>query len=463
MGRLRVALERAFYQLTRLIMIPVAHAHYRHIDVLHLERLPRRGPLLLVANHPSSLADVLLLGVALRRTLRFVAYSGLYHPRFHGWFLTACGVVKVYRHEDDPDRAWRNRAALARLQSALARGEAVAMFPEGDSRSDRRVDRLKTGAARLALAHQLKGAPSGTLTLLPVGLTFSQRTQLRSDVTIAVGEALPLGRHLAHARDDLEDAVHTLTADMHAALSALILNVTDRRDEPLVRDIERLAMTRLRAEHPLIPRHELLQHVIEAIGWYREHDPVTLERSIGRFEGYRARLAAHRLTDEALAERVPAHAWLRRPLELLTLGALGLPFMLAGVAIHGAPLALVEWGARRGGRDATRISYARIMSALMVFGGLYGAGFVVMWWRHWPVPAIVGTLVAALALGVFAWSYRVWLARERHRLRLGWLMATRPWEIAELRRRRALLVRLIARGERRWRAAGGTLDVPRAS
>jgi len=456
-------LEQACYQLVRLVMIPAAHAHFRRIDVLHLERLPRRGPVLLVANHPSSLTDVLVLAVALRRTLRFVAYSGLYQPWPHGWFLAACGVVPVWRHEDDPEHAWRNRASLARLTAALANGEAVAMFPEGDSRADRYVDRLKTGAARVALAYHLAGAPSGTLALIPAGLTFSQRTALRSDVTIAVGEALPLGRHLEHAHGDLEGAVHALTADLHAALSALILAVTERRDEPLVRDIERLAMARLRAAYPASAPHELLQEVTHAIAWYRAHDPVALERVAGLFEGYRARLRAHRLTDAVLAERVPAHAWLRRPLELLTLGAIGLPFMLVGAALHGVPLALAEAGARWVGRDPTRISYARIMGGVAGFGMLYCGAAWWMWSRHWPVPGIVGLLVAAAGLGVFAWSYRVWLARERHRLRLGWLLATRPGEVAALRGRRSLLVRLIERGGRRWLAEGGAPGLTRAS
>ena len=103
------------------------------------------------------------------------------------------------------------------------------------------------------------------------------------------------------------------------------------------------------------------------------------------------------------------------------------------------------------------------MGGILVFGLLYGGGFLAMWWFHWPVPAIVATLLGALALGIFAWSYRVWLTRERHRLRLGWLLASRPGEIAALRRRRALLLRLIARGERRWLAAGGSLGLTRAS
>jgi 1-acyl-sn-glycerol-3-phosphate acyltransferase len=90
------------------------------------ERLPARGPLLLVANH-ISLADPPVLGVAARRLILFLAMAELFHHPWLGGFVRAVGCIPVDRSRTDFSAA---REAIRQLRV----GHCLAIFPEGGIR-----------------------------------------------------------------------------------------------------------------------------------------------------------------------------------------------------------------------------------------------------------------------------------------------------------------------------------------
>ncbi len=160
------------------------------------------GPLIVVANHESVL-DPLVLGVAVPRTLRFLAKEELWRLPLLARRLDDLGGIPVARGRGD-------RAAIEAAAAALARGEAVAMFPAGGVR---REGRWLRGAARLAL---LTGTP-----LLPVRLLGTAGALRRGHVgfprlAALIGEPLrvaPQAPTIAAAR--------TLTERMQRAVAGL--------------------------------------------------------------------------------------------------------------------------------------------------------------------------------------------------------------------------------------------------
>ena len=128
-----------------------------------LERVPRHGPFLLVANH-RSLADPPIIGWAVGhkvgRVIHFMAKEEMRRWPIIGWLAEGSGVFFVRRGEGDRSA---QRAAL-RL---LAEGRPIAIFPEGTRSKDGRLGPAKPGAALLAIR---SGAP-----LLPVAITGTER------------------------------------------------------------------------------------------------------------------------------------------------------------------------------------------------------------------------------------------------------------------------------------------------
>ena len=195
------------------------------------EAVPRRGPVLLVANHPNSLLDPLLVAAAARRPVRFLAKAPLFADWKIGWLIRAAGAIPVYRRADDPAHMDRNEEMFRAVHAALAGGAVVGMFPEGLSHSEPALAPLRTGAARIALgAHALTGRP---FPVVPIGLVFRQKDTFRSDALVLVGQPVPWDDLAARGVDD-EAVVRVLTGRIAAALRQLTVNLERWQDQPLV-------------------------------------------------------------------------------------------------------------------------------------------------------------------------------------------------------------------------------------
>lgn len=156
--------------------------------VIGLEHVPREGAFILVANHASDL-DPPFLGWAgghqTGRVIHFMAKIEMQRWPIFGWLADRSGVFYVRRGEGD-------RGAQRTALDLLARGEPIAVFPEGTRSRDGRLCPGKPGTALLALR---SGAPvvpagiAGTQHLRPPG----ERLVRRHAITIRFGEPFVLG------------------------------------------------------------------------------------------------------------------------------------------------------------------------------------------------------------------------------------------------------------------------------
>lgn len=147
-----------------------------------LDRVPRNGAFIVVANHLSNL-DPLIVGATAGhlngRLIHFMSKEELRHWPVIGWLATQAGVYFVRRGEGD-------RGAQRLTLEYLARGEPVGFFPEGHRSRDGTLKEARNGASLLAIR---AGVP-----LLPVGISgtnriFPRGSRLprRSKVTVRIG------------------------------------------------------------------------------------------------------------------------------------------------------------------------------------------------------------------------------------------------------------------------------------
>jgi 1-acyl-sn-glycerol-3-phosphate acyltransferase len=141
-----------------------------------LDHIPRRGPLIIVANHVSYM-DAILLGSAAPRPIQFMVLQWMYDLLFLRWFYWGMGTVPVQSDGND-------RKAIKRAMRVLERGRVLGIFPEGTRSPDGRIGETRPGAAMIAA---LSGAPvvpafiAGARESMPVGARFPApaRVQVR--------------------------------------------------------------------------------------------------------------------------------------------------------------------------------------------------------------------------------------------------------------------------------------------
>jgi 1-acyl-sn-glycerol-3-phosphate acyltransferase len=193
-------------------------AFHRSVDVRWSERLPRDRPVLIVANHGNGFVDPVVVAGVLGRLPRFLAKAALWKVVVARPFLGLAGVLPVYRTADG-DRASDNTSVFDACHRELAQRATVAIFPEGTTGDRAGLDRVKSGAARIALG-ALPTAPD--VVIVPIGMAFESRVETRSRAVVMFGEPIEVAGYVGAGLDadgepDRADA-EALTARITEAL-----------------------------------------------------------------------------------------------------------------------------------------------------------------------------------------------------------------------------------------------------
>lgn len=194
-----------FYNLAKL----VAYVLFSY-RVIHRERLPEEGPLILAVNH-QSFFDPPLAGICSRRGVYYLARKTLLKWPFFGPLFPAMNVIPV-------DRDGNDMAALKAVIRVIKGGNGVVLFPEGTRSKD---GNLQPAQAGIGFVIAKTGAPVvpmrifGSFDAFPKGAKFPRRTP----ITTVIGE--PIYFSEADIPDSSRETYQCLSDRVMAAIAAL--------------------------------------------------------------------------------------------------------------------------------------------------------------------------------------------------------------------------------------------------
>lgn len=129
------------FEFCRLLSINFIRIFYR-LRFSGLENVPRRGPLLIIANHQSFIDPPLVGGEMWFRHTDFIARAGLFKFKPFGWLISALNSIPVTGEGNDT-------AAIKEALRRLEMGRCVILFPEGSRTADGAMRPFKRGIALL--------------------------------------------------------------------------------------------------------------------------------------------------------------------------------------------------------------------------------------------------------------------------------------------------------------------------
>lgn len=350
--------------------------YYPRIEVTGAGLVPREGPVLLVANHPNSLIDPVLLGIAAQRPVRLMAKAPLFDVPVFGGLLRALGMVPAYRGSDDAKQVTKNLESLELAARQLVAGGVMGIFPEGKSHDAAKLALVRSGAARLAM--QAVGLGARGLKIVPVGINYERKERFRTAVWVKIGRPIDAANWRRMHGDDEHKAMRALTQEIDARLRRCVIHLDNAAWESLLDEVEAALPPAPGGRRAMLATLHRRKRVADAINFFQRTDPP-------RAEAAAARLAAH---DRALrAEHVPADArifllrgvplfgtMLRDGFFLLLGGIVG----LIGFLHHCIPYGLVRLIA---GRVAGPGRMVVALSRLGLSVPIYLAWYAFIWWR----------------------------------------------------------------------------------
>jgi 1-acyl-sn-glycerol-3-phosphate acyltransferase len=189
------------------IVAPLLGTYFRG-KVYGGDKVPKRGPLVLVSNH-ASYFDPLLLAAAVGRPVAYMAKEELFKIPLLSWGMRLYGAYPVRRGAGD-------RQALQAARHALKQGWIAGIFLEGTRTPDGRIANPKLGAALIAAQADVSLLPVslwGTEKILDPGSLYPHPVP----VTIRIGD--PIDPPSSTRREDLEGVTQrcaTAIARLHS-------------------------------------------------------------------------------------------------------------------------------------------------------------------------------------------------------------------------------------------------------
>ena len=224
----------SFYRFARAVVLSVCKVMFR-VRVVGRENVPRSGAYIVAPSHRSIL-DVPFSAFMTTRHDPLPGQGRALLHRVGNLLFTALGAVRV-------ERGTADRAALRALEAELARGEPVAVFPEGTRESGPRIAPLFDGAAYLAVKLGVPIVPvgvGGSEDILPKGKLLPRPRRVavvvgKPDPPAGPGRPRPArGSHQAHrrARGRAPARLHRRVADRRLSkLVGRLLRNRRRRDQ----------------------------------------------------------------------------------------------------------------------------------------------------------------------------------------------------------------------------------------
>ena len=414
----------------------IVSRYYPNVEISGADRVPQTGPALLCANHSNSLVDPVLIGVAAKRPVRFMAKAPLFEQFILGPIMRDLGMVPAYRGSDDGSDVRKNFESLDVGAKVLVDGPALGIFPEGQSPDQAQVEMVRSGAARMAIQASEEGATE--LKVVPIGITYERKDEFRSSAWVQIAEPIDVSECLQQHEGNSRKARRALTEELETRLKSVVVHLDEPEWEPLLGDLEIIAESPQQKGRKPVPPLRRRKRLADAMNHFLANDRERAESIAGEIKAYREQVETAGLRIDSPVLRMHGLRVLTELLwESLCLILLFIPAFI-GTMQHLVPFVIVRRIASRLDQPGRKtVSTNRLMVGLPIYLLWYAA---VAWWMvdyQFAAWYTWGWLIASPFCGVVAVHY--WRRAKRAAILL--------WHQAQVIVRRETLLGLRKQGE----------------
>jgi len=172
-----------FYQFLKLLIRLGLKIFCRRIELRQAGQLKQPGPLLVIANHPNSFLDAVIIAASFRHPVHFLARGDAFHKPWHNRLLRLLNMVPVYRLSEGRENLDLNTRAFEACRAILSSNGIVLIFIEGICINSHRLQPFKKGAARIAE----ESIHLDNFRVLPLGIAYDSLSRFGKTIVIDAG------------------------------------------------------------------------------------------------------------------------------------------------------------------------------------------------------------------------------------------------------------------------------------
>ncbi|KXN90629.1 Glycerol-3-phosphate O-acyltransferase 2 [Leucoagaricus sp. SymC.cos] len=390
---------------------------FTELRVIGGENVPKTGPIIVCATHHNMMLDPVILSVGFpyQRILNYWSKASLFANPVMKWILLSSGNIPVDRKSKD------RRVLLKGTLECLAKGEAVALFPEGTSYTEPRIMQVKDGAAWAALeytkwAQENPGkAVEQEVQVIPAAIVYTNKTKYRSGVIMEFGRPIKTGPFKEQFFSSQEGAPRAAVKRLTQAIEKELIEASINAPDWDTLYAARMARDILWEGEKGIGLEEFVSISQTLVDLFTLPDTTPNFKSVRRhLLEYYSLLQSSHLTNSTLSSLplprsldpkapVPLPSRLYTILILLrdSISALvRLPFFLIPLVAHLPAYAMARYGAKLVEEEEETQAQNKVAFGLIALAFVYSIAFFFLWALLMYTP--VGALVSGVTVYLFA-------------------------------------------------------------
>lgn len=206
-----------------------------------LDKLPRKGPIIIAINHPTAFTEFAYLGGATLRGRNFMLRGDLFlKNKIVAAMLRSLKCIPIYRAQDGIANLKKNEATLQYCYKLLGKGSSILIAAEGSSALEKHLRTIQKGTARMVFGTYEKYKRADIL-VIPTGINYAAANELGSKLYVNLGRPIPLSDYLADYEKNPRRAVKLMTDRLGKELRERVVHIEDKTDYALADKILQVA------------------------------------------------------------------------------------------------------------------------------------------------------------------------------------------------------------------------------
>lgn len=435
---------KLIYYLTKLLTNIFCRIYYK-FDYQGLENLPNDKPVVLAPNHVNAFMDPVLIGMTIKREVRFFARGDVFKGTFSKWILNQLNISPVYRMSEGYSDVKKNDKTAEECRQLLIKDKAIMMFPEGICIQERRLRPLKKGLSRIVFQTAASIDFKKDILVIPVGINYSDAKKFRSKAILDFGKPLSILPYKESFAADPVKTINEFTRVLENKMKPHLVIIENPDNDNLIAAIEEIFMKQWIEDKSGDPtdlkqQHQASREIAEMVNKLSVTHPELILLLRLQTGNYIQKLDTHQLRDHLLdpkrIDKMNAFSFMKDIAGIY----LGMPFYVLGLLFNFPPYYFAK---RFSDKRIKNVEfYASVYSnlAMLIWLVYYGIQLIIVGLvsRSWPMLIVYAITVPLL--GLFAIRFGTFLTKMRGRARLLRMVRKQRDVAAELINERKLII-----------------------
>ena len=190
------------------------------IKVHNKKALQQKGPLLIVANHPDSFFDALVIAANCTYPISFLARGDVFTKPWHNFLLRALNMMPVYRQREGKEHLHKNQNSFDASVAVFKNGGTLLIFIEGICLNKNEIQPFKKGAARIL---QQAVAAGVTPAVVPAVITYNGFKHFGKKIYLMLGTTVSANQFFNKTEEPENTAIQRNNFNNHVMREMLSL------------------------------------------------------------------------------------------------------------------------------------------------------------------------------------------------------------------------------------------------